>query len=151
MTSQNNKVLYIGVTSSLKRRIQEHFEGRGSIFTQKYNCKKLVYYEVLPSMDQAIVREKQLKHFMRKWKNELVESINPDWKDLAGEIIDNPDIVQIPGQAGDDNNIQAVDDDNVQAGDDNDGQTIGIRISGLRNRLRMGNGHYHDDTEAIVT
>lgn len=94
-------------------------------------------------MDQAIVREKQLKHFMRKWKNELVESINPDWKDLAGEIIDNPDIVQIPGQAGDDNNIQARDDD--------DGQAIGIRISGLRNRLRMGNGHYHDDTEAKVT
>jgi putative endonuclease len=56
LTNQNNNVLYIRVTNSLKRRIQEHSDGKGSIFTQKYNCKKLVYFEVLPSMDQAISR-----------------------------------------------------------------------------------------------
>ena len=93
MTNQSNKVLYIGVTSSLKRRIQVHFDGSGSIFTQKYNCKKLVYFEVLPSMEQSIAREKQLKHFMRKWKNELVETMNPEWEDLAGKIVDDPDLV----------------------------------------------------------
>ena len=82
MTNQSNKVLYIGVTSSLKRRIQVH-----------YNCKKLVYFEVLPSMEQAIAREKQLKHFMRKWKNELVETMNPEWEDLGGKIVDDPDLV----------------------------------------------------------
>ena len=93
MTTPNNKVLYIGVTNSLRRRIHEHSDGRGSIFTQKYNCKKLVYFEALSSMEQAISREKQLKHFKRKWKNELVGAVNPDWVDLAGSIIDDPDVV----------------------------------------------------------
>ena len=93
LTNQNNNVLYIGVTNSLKRRIQEHSDGKGSIFTQKYNCKKLVYFEVLTTMDQAISREKQLKHFLRKWKNELVETMNPDWEDLTGKIVNDPDMV----------------------------------------------------------
>lgn len=90
MTNHNNKVLYTGVTNSLKRRLSEHSEGRGSIFTNRYNCTKLVYYEVYPSIEQAITREKQVKHFKREWKNQLVERINPEWNDLSGEIINNP-------------------------------------------------------------
>ena len=93
MTNQNNNVLYTGVTNSLKRRIQEHSEGRGSEFTHKYYCNKLVYFEVLPTIEQAIVREKQIKHYKRDWKNELVDLVNPNWEDLTGNIIIDPDIV----------------------------------------------------------
>ncbi|MBQ2531823.1 MAG: GIY-YIG nuclease family protein [Bacteroidales bacterium] len=92
MTTSSNKVLYVGVTNSLKRRIMEHSEGNGSEFTRKYNCNKLVYYESFPDIGQAIVREKQIKHFKREWKNELVESVNPDWLDLKHNITLDPDI-----------------------------------------------------------
>ena len=93
MTNQTNKVLYTGVTNSLKRRVREHFEGHGSAFTSKYNCNKLVYFEQLPSIEQAIAREKQLKHFKREWKNQLVDTLNPQWKDLSHSIIDDPDLI----------------------------------------------------------
>lgn len=93
MTNVTNSVLYIGVTNSLKRRINEHAEGSGSAFTHKYNCTKLVYFETLPDIEQAIVREKQLKHFKRAWKNDLVNSFNPTWRDLAPEIIMDPAII----------------------------------------------------------
>ena len=93
MTNSSNKVLYVGVTNSLKRRIAEHAEGRGSSFTCKYNCSKLVYYEVFPDIEQAIAREKQLKHFKRAWKEELVRALNPDWKDLGQTLVSDPAIV----------------------------------------------------------
>ena len=93
MTNVTNGVLYIGVTNSLKRRISEHAEGSGSVFTHKYNCTKLVYFESYPDIEQAITREKQLKHFKRAWKDKLVTSINPDWRDLAPDIIANPAII----------------------------------------------------------
>ena len=93
MTTSTNKVLYVGVTNSLKRRVSEHAEGSGSEFTRKYNCHKLVYFESFPDIEQAIVREKQIKHFKREWKNKLVETVNPDWMDLKQEIVIDPDIV----------------------------------------------------------
>ena len=93
MTNRSNSVLYVGITNSLKRRIQEHSEGRGSAFTHKYNCNKLVYFEVLPTIEQAIAREKQIKHYKRDWKNELVESMNPNWADLGRDIILDPDML----------------------------------------------------------
>ena len=86
MANANNNVLYTGVTNDLARRIVEHAEGCGSIFTRKYNCHKLVYFETFPDIEQAIAREKQLKNWKREWKNQLVESINPEWRDLAPEI-----------------------------------------------------------------
>ena len=92
MTNRTNSVLYIGVTNSLKRRMTEHGEGRGSVFTAKYNCEKLVYYEAFPDIEQAIAREKQLKHFKREWKNQLVESINPGWEDLSVSVVVDPDM-----------------------------------------------------------
>ena len=91
VTNWNNSVLYIGVTNSLVRRANEHNTHQGSSFTAKYNCSKLVYYEVLPTIEQAIAREKQLKHFKREWKNQLVESINPEWKDLGTELTVDPE------------------------------------------------------------
>ena len=93
MTNGNNNVLYVGVTNNLKRRMVEHSEGRGSEFTKKYNCAKLVYYEAFPSIEQAIAREKQIKHFKREWKNQLVERMNPEWGDLSREIVLDPAVV----------------------------------------------------------
>ena len=92
MTTSLNKVLYVGVTNSLKRRMIEHAEGRGSFFTSKYACDKIVYYESFPDIEQAIAREKQIKHFKREWKNKLVEAVNPEWKDLKTDIVLDPDI-----------------------------------------------------------
>lgn len=91
MTNKTNNVLYIGVTNSLKRRIAEHSEGRGSVFTSKYNCSKLVYFEIFPTIKQAVTRERQLKHFKREWKNQLVETINPKWQDLSESVIADAD------------------------------------------------------------
>lgn len=93
MTNWTNEVLYVGVTNSLVRRMAEHYEGRGSNYTSRYNCHKLVYYEVFPDMEQAIKREKQLKHFKREWKNQLVHEMNPEWDNLADNIVSDPDIM----------------------------------------------------------
>lgn len=93
MTNPSNKVLYVGVTNSLKRRIAEHADGRGSAFTSKYDCHKLVYYEVFPDIEQAIAREKQLKHFKRAWKEDLISGLNPGWVDLGVSIIADPNVV----------------------------------------------------------
>lgn len=86
MTNKSNRVLYVGVTNNLSRRIGEHAEGRGAAFTNKYNCTKLVYFEVFPDIEQAIVREKQIKHYKREWKDALVNKMNPEWRDLATDI-----------------------------------------------------------------
>lgn len=93
MTNVSNSVLYIGVTNSLKRRIGEHAQGTGSQFTHKYNCTKLVYFKEFPGIEQAIAREKQLKHFKRAWKNELVNGMNPELRDLGSEIMLDPSVM----------------------------------------------------------
>ncbi|MGN0190741.1 MAG: GIY-YIG nuclease family protein [Candidatus Cryptobacteroides sp.] len=93
MTNQDNTVLYTGVTNSLKRRMTEHNQGRGSFFTNKYHCSKLVYFEVFTSVEQAIAREKQVKHYRREWKNQLVDNVNPEWNDLSSNVIDDPEMV----------------------------------------------------------
>jgi len=83
MTNKNNKVLYIGVTSNLEKRVYQHKIKAYKGFTEKYNCNKLVYFEVFLDINQAISREKQLKKGNRKRKNDLVNSINPEWNDLS--------------------------------------------------------------------
>jgi putative endonuclease len=80
--SSKSKVLYIGVTSDLKKRIYQHKEGLCEGFTKKYKTKYLVYYEAGDSIEGAIVREKQLKGKNRIKKIKLIESINPEWRDL---------------------------------------------------------------------
>jgi putative endonuclease len=90
LTNTYNSVLYIGVTNCLERRVAEHKAKLHRGFTYKYNCDRLVYFELLPSMVEAIAREKQLKNWKREWKNDLVNKVNPQWKDLAGEVgVDN--------------------------------------------------------------
>ena len=82
MQSANGQALYTGVTNNLDRRVKEHKEGRGSLFTAKYKCHKLVYYEDFGLIDQAIVREKVLKKLSRAEKERLIDRVNPERKDL---------------------------------------------------------------------
>ncbi len=85
MTNVHNTVLYTGVTNNLQRRVLEHRSGMGSEFTKKYNVKKLVFFECGDDINAAITREKQIKAGSRKKKIELINSINPEWKDLYEE------------------------------------------------------------------
>ena len=90
MANANNRVLYVGVTNNLERRVWEYKNRTNSnSFTGKYKCHKLVYFEHTNDMEVAIAREKQLKDWKREWKNELIEKKNPQWRDLSIEN-DNP-------------------------------------------------------------
>jgi len=87
MSSKNNKVLYLGVTNNIERRVWEHRNKfNQNSFASKYNCVKLVYVERTNSIIDAITREKQLKNWTRDWKNKLIEEQNPMWRDLAAEV-----------------------------------------------------------------
>ena len=89
ITNKNNTTLYIGVTSNLPQRIEEHKQKRYEIsFSARYNLNKLVYYEQFQMIGDAIGREKQLKSGNRATKEQLINSINPNWNDLYEEIID---------------------------------------------------------------
>lgn len=80
------RVLYIGVTSDLQKRVHEHREGLVDGFTKRYWVKLLVYWEEAPDAVSAIEREKQLKRWRRDKKLKLIESMNSEWRDLAGDI-----------------------------------------------------------------
>jgi putative endonuclease len=86
LSNWNSKVIYVGVTNDLERRIFEHknkiFEG----FSKKYNIDKLVYYEHTNDVNAAIRREKEIKKWRREKKNKLIESMNPEWEDLAEKL-----------------------------------------------------------------
>ncbi|MCL2860201.1 MAG: GIY-YIG nuclease family protein [Oscillospiraceae bacterium] len=87
LTNYTNKVLYVGVTNNLIRRIYEHKNKLASGFTSKYNVNKLVYYDGTNEAMSAIEREKQIKGWTRKKKINLINDFNPDWIDLYSEII----------------------------------------------------------------
>ncbi|QQS38818.1 GIY-YIG nuclease family protein [Candidatus Woesebacteria bacterium] len=87
LASKRNGTLYIGVTNNLERRMYEHKHHLIKGFTQKHNVSMLVYFEVTNDIEAALVREKQLKKWNRTWKLELIESVNPEWKDLSGDWI----------------------------------------------------------------
>ncbi len=83
ITNKNNTTLYVGVTSNLTNRIVQHKEKKyRNSFSARYNLDKLVYYEQLEKIGEAIEREKQLKAASRTKKVQLIESINPNWDDL---------------------------------------------------------------------
>ena len=83
MTNLHNTTLYTGVTSDLYGRVLEHKEKKyPKSFTARYNIHKLVYFQHFESIEEAIDREKQVKAASRKYKEGLINSINPDWKDL---------------------------------------------------------------------
>jgi putative endonuclease len=87
LTNKSNKVLYIGVTNDLIRRMFEHKNKLIEGFTRKYNLIKLVYYEITNDIESAIRREKQLKNWHRDWKINLITHFNPVWKDLSKELL----------------------------------------------------------------
>ncbi len=86
LTNKWNKVLYIGLTNNLKRRTEEHKNKLKKGFTSKYNVDKLVYFEHFKYINDAIKREKRLKKWKRDWKNELINKVNPAWRDLSVDL-----------------------------------------------------------------
>jgi len=87
MANDRNTTLYVGVTSDLFSRVTEHRTRHyPKSFTAQYNLTKLVYYELFHSIEEAIVREKQIKGGSRKSKEKLINSINPEWKDLFEDV-----------------------------------------------------------------
>ena len=87
LTNSADKVLYIGVTSNLVKRIYEHKSKLVEGFSQKYDLTKLVYYEISNDMYSAITREKQIKGWLRSKKIDLIQSMNPRWIDLSHKIL----------------------------------------------------------------
>ena len=87
LASRPRGTLYVGVTSDLIRRIYEHREGLADGFTKAHSIKLLVYYEQHATAIAAIQREKNIKHWSRRWKIDLICSMNPDWRDLWEDIV----------------------------------------------------------------
>lgn len=87
LASKRNGTLYVGVTSDLTGRIWQHKNNQVDGFTKRYHVHTLVWYEVHGTMESAIFREKALKEWKRKWKLELIEAANRDWRDLYSDIL----------------------------------------------------------------
>ncbi len=87
LASERNGTLYVGVTSSLVKRIYEHKNDLADGFTKKYGVKMLVWFEMTSDISAAITREKQIKKWNRLWKLRLVDQSNPDWRDLYSDIV----------------------------------------------------------------
>ena len=87
LTNWNNKVMYVGITNNLERRIYEHKEKVLKGFTEKYNVNKLVYYEQTSDIVGALNREKEIKKWRREKKNRLVVNTNPLWRDLSEDFL----------------------------------------------------------------
>lgn len=92
-TSPNKKVLYIGITNNLKRRLSEHYENKGKVgtFAGEYYCFNLIYWERFPNAKQAIEREAQLKNWSRKKKENLIVTMNPNWTFLNYDVFAESD------------------------------------------------------------
>lgn len=86
LTNHKNGTLYVGVTNDLIKRIYQHKQKTASQFTTKYSVNKLVYFESFRDIKTAIAREKQLKHWKRQWKMQLIDGHNPDWQDLYQDL-----------------------------------------------------------------
>jgi putative endonuclease len=89
ITNKHNSVIYTGFSDDLYRRIIEHKEKLNPGFSKKYNCNKLVYYEEFDNAEEALQRERQLKRYKRKWKEDLINSMNPSWRDFIEDFIVN--------------------------------------------------------------
>jgi len=87
MTNKNHTTLYTGVTNNLARRVQEHKNHLIEGFTKRYNLELLVYYEVTDEVQAAIFKEKQIKGGSRRKKEDLINSTNPEWRDLFEDIV----------------------------------------------------------------
>ena len=84
--SSTSLVLYVGVTNDLSRRVHAHKQRRGGLHTRRYAVDSLVYYESYDDVRGAIQRERNMKHWPRVWKCNLILAMNPTWRDLYGEL-----------------------------------------------------------------
>jgi putative endonuclease len=87
LANKRRGTMYVGVTSNLVQRVWQHKEVQVEGFTKRYGVKSLMWYEQYEDVEQAILREKQIKKWDRLWKIELVESFNPEWNDLYETIV----------------------------------------------------------------
>ena len=90
LCNKRNGTLYTGMTSDLLKRIYEHKNNLTDGFTKQFNLHSLVWYEMHKTFESAMTREKQIKKWNRKWKLDLIEKSNPDWKDLYGNVCEDP-------------------------------------------------------------
>lgn len=88
LASARHGTLYVGVTNSIRNRLEQHRAGNGSSFVAKYKVHRLVYLENYQNPEDAIRREKQLKNWKRDWKISLIEEDNPEWSDLSHLIVE---------------------------------------------------------------
>jgi putative endonuclease len=86
LTNRPSGTLYTGVTNDLRRRVAEHRDGRAESFTRRYNLHRLVWFEHHTDIREAILREKRIKKWNRAWKIELIETLNPAWRDLYADL-----------------------------------------------------------------
>ena len=86
LASRKRGTLYVGMTNDLPNQVLRHKAGTGSVFTQRYKVRRLVYYEQYDDVRDAIQREKSLKRYARAWKLNLIEENNPDWRDLSADF-----------------------------------------------------------------
>ncbi|MDO8682026.1 MAG: GIY-YIG nuclease family protein [Armatimonadota bacterium] len=86
LASRRNGTLYVGITNDLQRRMYEHKNGLIEGFTKKYGVHMLVYYDETSDVNAAIAREKHIKGWNRAWKLQIIEAMNPEWKDLAADL-----------------------------------------------------------------
>ena len=86
LTNKNHTVLYVGRSKQLKERLEQHKNNKKNTFTERYSVDKLVYFETTKYVNNSIKRERQIKKWNREWKINLINSLNPDWKDLSEYI-----------------------------------------------------------------
>src|SRR5690606_16093668 len=88
LANSRNGALYVGVTSNLVQRVWQHREHLADGFSRRYGVAMLVWYEQHETMESAIIREKRIKKWNRSWKIQLIEAMNPEWRDLWTAILD---------------------------------------------------------------
>jgi putative endonuclease len=86
LATRKGGTLYVGMTTDLSRRIEEHRRGEGSEFTSKYGVARLVWFETFELITQSIIREKTIKKWPRQWKINLIEETNPHWQDIRSRL-----------------------------------------------------------------
>jgi putative endonuclease len=86
LASRYRGTLYVGVSNDIARRVGEHTSGAVKAFTRRYKVNRLVYFEAYGSILEARAREHALKRWRREWKFDLIEKLNPDWRDLSGDL-----------------------------------------------------------------
>ncbi|WP_348541624.1 GIY-YIG nuclease family protein [Vibrio fluminensis] len=86
LSNHTKRAIYVGVTTNLKARVWQHKSGVCEGFTKRYRINRLVYFELFSDIRDAIAREKQIKNWKRAWKNNLIEQVNPSWKDMYSDI-----------------------------------------------------------------